>query len=103
MVPYLSHVCAVFALGCKLIYESVNMLVNRRFLFLQSTTAKGWSKHLADNTVCLRIWVSGNASVLSLDTLDLLSLDKGRGISRKAGQEDICRNIIWSEAVQTIF
>lgn len=83
MVPYLSHVCAVFALGCKLIYESVNMLVNRRFLFLQSTTAEGWRKHLADNTMCLRIRVSGNASVLSFDTLDLLSLDKGRGVSRE--------------------
>lgn len=83
-VPYLSHVCAVFALSRKLIYESVNMLVNRRLLFLQSTTVESWSKHLADNTVCLRIWVSGNASVLSLDTLDLLSLDKGRGVSGKA-------------------
>jgi len=53
------------------------MLVNGRFLFLQGAAAEGWSKHLADNTVCLRVWIRGNSSVLSLHTLDLLSLDKG--------------------------
>lgn len=74
---YLCHVCALLALNPELFYESVNALMNSRFLLLQGTTIKSGSKHLADDPVRLRIWVSSNSNMLSLDVLDLLSLDKG--------------------------
>lgn len=74
---YLCHVCAILALNFELLYESVNVLMNSRFLLLQGTTIESGSKHLADDPVRLRIWVSGNSNMLSLDVLDLLSLDEG--------------------------
>lgn len=76
-VAYLCHVCTILALNSELFYEPVNVLMNGRFLLLQGTTIESGSKHLADDSVCFGIWVSGNASVLSLNTLDLLSLDEG--------------------------
>lgn len=74
---YLCHIYSALALNLELFYESVNALVNCRFLLLQGTTIKRRSKHLADYSVRLWIWISGNPSVLSLDTLDLLSFDEG--------------------------
>lgn len=67
----------MLALHLELFYESVNVLMDGRFLFLQGTAIKSGSKHLADDPVRFRIWVSGNSNMLSLDVLNLLSLDKG--------------------------
>ena len=86
---YLCHVCSILALSSELLYESVNVLVNGRFLLLQGATIERRSQHLADDPVSLRVWVGGNASMLSLDTLDFLSLDEGRFVSGEAGQQDI--------------
>lgn len=74
---YLCHVYSALALNLELFYESVNALMNCRFLLLQGTTIKCRSKHLANYSVRLWIWISGNPSVLALDTLDFLSFDEG--------------------------
>lgn len=51
--------------------------MNCRFLLLQGTAIERGSKHLPNDSVRLWVRISGNPSVLTLDTLDFLSLDEG--------------------------
>lgn len=74
---YLCHVYSALALNLELFYESVNALMNCSFLLLQGTAIKRRSKHFANDSVRLWIWISGNPSVLTLDTLYFLSLNEG--------------------------